>query len=50
MTLDCINDLVGYQERWYLTFFDGAAMEIKPVALDGGFRALHVVERAAPNL
>ena len=50
MTLESVNDLVGYSEGWLLTLFDGAVMEIKPVSLDGGFRALHVVERVASNL
>jgi hypothetical protein len=41
---------VGYLEGRSLARFDCAVIEIEPASLDGGFRALHVVKRVAPNL
>jgi hypothetical protein len=50
MTLESVNDLVGYPERWPLPLFEGTVMEIKPVSFDGGFSGLLMVKRVAPNL
>jgi hypothetical protein len=49
VALESIDDRIGYFDRRSLPPRDGAVVETKPTALDGGFRPLNVVKGITAN-